>query len=224
MKKPTISKIEGIGKFKKVLVHGPSGAGKTRFASTWPNPILFDIEGGSMSIDKDKDVAVVAKDQINLTSLIEYVDWLSTPDAAQYETVIMDSLTELQAQFLNEKLKTVPDPRMAYGQWQSYLRELMQKLFDLNKNVLVICRSKMGEDIEGAEKLFPELSPSAFSTVPALVDYAIVITSKTTGLGLKATSTPMAFGAHPKYWTKARSIIKPEFQPTHDGFKEAING
>lgn len=218
MKKPVISKPEAVGTYKKVIVHGPSGAGKTRFASTWPNAIILDIEGGTMSIDKDKAVDIVAKDQITIASLPEYIEWLGSKEADQYETVVLDSLTELQSQFLNEKLKTVPDPRMAYGQWQAYLRSIMQELFNLKKHVVLIARSKMGEDIEGAEKLFPELSPSAFSVVPALVDYAIVITGETTGLGLRATTTTYGFGKHPKYWTKARSIIADKFEPSYEGF------
>lgn len=222
MKKPTVSKPEAIGKFKKVLIHGPSGSGKTRFASTWPKPILFDIEGGSMSIDHDKDIAIVAKDQITISNLTEFVDWLATPDAAQYETVVIDSLTHLQAIFLAEKLPTVPDPRMAYGQFQQYLSQLMNKLFSLNKNVIVICRSKVGEDIEGAEKLFPELAPSAFTVVPALVDFAIVITAKTTGLGNSAKTQQLAFAKHPKYWTKTRTLMQDEFEPSFSGFNGAV--
>lgn len=220
MKKPVISAPAALGKFKKVLVHGPSGAGKTRFSSTWPKPILFDIEGGSMSIDKDSGVAVVAKDQITLASLKEYIDWLATDK--EYETVVIDSLTHLQSVFLGDALTRVPDPRMAYGQWQQYLREIMEKLFSLNKNVIVICRSKVGEDIEGAEKLFPELSPSAFTVVPALVDYAIVITGETTGLGRTAKTEQKAFAQHPKYWTKSRSLIDEKFAPTFEGFTGAV--
>jgi len=222
MKKPTVSAPESLGEFKKVLVHGPSGSGKTRFSSTWPKPIIFDIEGGTMSIDDDKDVAVVAASEITPQSLLEYVDWLATADAKDYKTVVIDSLTHLQSVFLEDALKRVPDPRMAYGQWQQYLRTLMGKLFNLQKNVLFICRSKMGEDIEGAEKLFPELSPSAFTVIPALVDFAIVITTKTKGLGINAKTEKLAFADHPKYWTKTRAVVDAEFQPTYDGFIGAI--
>lgn len=222
MKKPIISKPDQLGNFVKVLVHGPSGAGKTRFASTWEDVILFDIEGGSMSIDADRNVAVVKKDQITVVNLPEYVDWLATADANAYKTVVIDSLTHLQNVFLGERMGDAKDPRIIYGQWQQYLRGLMEKLFSLNKNVIVICRSKMGEDIEGAEKLFPELSPSAFTVIPALVDFAIVVTGKTTGLGLRATTTPMAFTEHPKYWTKTRALMDPEFEPNYEGFKTAL--
>ncbi len=222
MRKPTISKPAQLGQFFKVLLHGPSGTGKTRMASTFPKPIIFDIEGGTMSIDKGLDVAVVAKEQITLDSLTQYIDWLATPDAKDYETVVIDSLTHLQNIFLEQKLQTVNDPRQAYGQWQQYLRTLMEKLFSLQKNVVFICRSKMGEDIEGAEKLFPELSPSAFSVVPALVDFAIVVTNKTTGLGNRATTEAKGFAAHPKYWTKTRALTQAEFAPNYEGFKGAI--
>lgn len=222
MKKPVISAPAALGKYKKVLVHGPSGAGKTRFASTFPKPIIFDIEAGTMSVDKELDVAVVGKDQITLASLLEYVDWLATPDAKEYESVVIDSLTHLQNIFLAENLPNTKDPRQVYGAWQQYLRTLMGKLFDLNKNVVVICRSKMGEDIEGAEKLFPELSPSAFTVIPALVDFAIVITGRTKGLGTAAKTEQLGFSEHPKYWTKVRSVLAPDFAPNYEGFTGAF--
>jgi hypothetical protein len=222
MKKPVISQPAALGKRKKMLVHGPSGAGKTRFASTWPNPIIFDIEGGTMSIDKGMDVAVVEKGQITLATLNEYIDWLATADAKQYETVVIDSLTHLQNEFLAEKLPGAKDPRQVYGAWMQYVRETMNKLFNLDKNIVVICRSKMGEDIEGAEKLFPELAPSAFTMIPALVDFALVITGETTGLGNNAKTTQYAYAQHPKYWTKTRAIVDPKFAPTYEAFVAAV--
>lgn len=222
MKKPVISKPESLGKYKKILVHGPSGAGKTRFASTAPKPIIFDIEAGTMSIDKDKDVAVVQQSELSPNNLLEYLDWLATSEGSTYETVVIDSITHLQNEFLEVALAEVNDPRQAYGKWQAYLRKLMRKLFQLDKHTIVICRSKMGEDIEGAEKLFPEISPAAFSVVPALVDYALVITQKMSGLGRNTKRETLAFADHPKYWTKARSIVEPsEFPPTFDAFLEA---
>lgn len=223
MKRPILSTAAVANPFLKTLVHGPSNAGKTRFAATFPKPLIFDIEGGTRSVrDLVPGESIVAANNITIPDLLEYIDWAGTKEASQFETIVIDSLTHLQTRFLTENLPKVNDPRQVYGKLQQYLRELMDKLYKLNKHTVVICRSKVGEDIEGAEKLLPELAPSAFGVVPALVDLGVVMNVKTTGLGRQAVTTPTLYTQHPKYWTKTRDLLPAELTPTYTALQAAL--
>ena len=222
MKKPTLTEVPSVNAYKKVLVHGPSGAGKTRFASTFPKPVFLDIEGGTSSIDKSLGVQVISKEQLNSRHAVsEIIDWLFTSEADQFETVVIDSLTHLQNVSLNED-KGIPNQMQAYGNWIKWLRENGDKLFSLKKNVVIIARSKSGEDIEGAEQLIPELSPGAFSLIPALVDYALVVAKKTSGLGANKKVETKLYTLHPRYYTKVRGEVPVELEPTFDAFNNAL--
>lgn len=222
MRKPVLSKPADLPTKLKVLLHGPSGAGKTRLAATFPRPVIFDIEDGTTSV-KGMDVAVVPKSSIIPDSaslawtngLKENIAWFATPDAKDYDTIVIDSLTEMQAAFLEVKMRSVPDPRMAYGAWASYLREIMTMLRSVDKHFVVICRSKVGDNIEGGQTMIlPELSPASWSNVPALCDYGFYLVQKA-GLG-NAASTPTIFtgqGGGANAWGKSRGKLPQTIVP-----------
>lgn len=225
MKRPTISKPADAQVFLKILIYGPSGTGKTRLAASFPRPILFDTERGTLSI-RGQDVAVVSKDDITPESLSDYANWLNTPDAKDYDTVIIDSLTELQSQFLADKLPKVSDPRQAYGLWSSYIRGLLTVLYTAKKNVVLIARSKLTDNQEGSNMIFPELTPGAWTHVPALVDYAFYLVKKTSGLGANAVTQPMLYTdtvPQTNAWAKSRTKMPREIaEPTYNKIAKAI--
>lgn len=75
---------------RNVLLYGEHKTGKTTLASTWPNPILVDVEGGSDDIDIARGSRV--------TSYMEFVNqvsWLITNDHG-FHTVIFDSIDWLE--------------------------------------------------------------------------------------------------------------------------------
>lgn len=230
MRKPIMTKPATTGDRVKVLLHSPSGVGKTRLASTFPKPIIFDLEDGTASVTGD--IPVIAMEQFRqngkfVPSLVmEYLDWLATPEAKDIETVVIDSLTELQEQFLAVVMPTKSDPRQAYGEWNTYVRTLMTKLRSLPKHFVVICRTKMGDTFEGTENmLLPQISPAAWTNVPALVDYAFFLTKKKEGVGPAAKIVPVLHTQSTTAWTKTRKLLPAEIvAPTFEKIQAALNG
>lgn len=230
MKKPVISKPADVDARMKILLHAPSGIGKTRFASTFPKPIFFDLEDGTSSVDKD--VAVVGMAQFrsnnafNPQLLMDYLDWLATPEAKEYETVVIDSITELQEQFMQVTIPKHNDPRRAYGDWAAYVRTLMTKLRALPKHFIVIARTKAGDNFEGTENmLLPQISPAAWTNVPSLADYGFYMTRKKVGLGNAAKMVPVLVTQATNAWTKTRKLLPAEINdPTFDTLRSAIGG
>lgn len=84
----------------KVLLYGPSGAGKTRFAATFPRPLFLDLENGLRSTLQVKSVLrypANPKRQItNFTQVQKFIELVKADENPQYDTIVVDSLTELQ--------------------------------------------------------------------------------------------------------------------------------
>lgn len=111
----------------KMMVYGRPGMGKTMLCATAPYPIILSAESGllSLSLDnqqrvfgsaRDIDVAVIE----TLDDLINAYDDLTAPDVP-FQTICLDSVSEIAEKVLENALKLVNDPRQAYG-------ELLQKM------------------------------------------------------------------------------------------------
>lgn len=95
----------------KVLLYGASGSGKTYMAGTFPRPIFLDIEGGMRTLlplgrpilryPKDPKEDVTELSQVK--SFYQLVKKIP-PGTAPFETIVIDSLNELQVLILKNLL------------------------------------------------------------------------------------------------------------------------
>lgn len=93
------------------LVYGESGTGKSTFASSFPEPILFlDMDDGLASIRKDIDALRIE----TWDDLYEASVALLTSDHP-YKTVVVDSLNEAQRLAMKNVLEKFPDSRRPFG-------------------------------------------------------------------------------------------------------------
>ena len=85
--------LEGLASIVNILLYGPAGIGKTTALAGCPSPILISAEGGLLSL---RGQGVPYIEIRNLGDLREVYRWLvRSPEAEQYETVCMDSLSEI---------------------------------------------------------------------------------------------------------------------------------
>lgn len=102
-----------IGKFDstkfKMLIYGESGTGKTRFASTFPKVIFADIDKGMSSVDRKVD-AVDIETFEQLQDLYEFL----RESEHSYETVVIDTLNEMQRIAMHATVEDFPSIRRAY--------------------------------------------------------------------------------------------------------------
>lgn len=95
----------------KVLLYGISGTGKTTMAATFPRPLFLDLEGGMLSVRKYKPLRYPANTNKDIKTYSEVIDFYQlvknfSPDKAPFDTIVIDSLNELQvliAQHVREK-------------------------------------------------------------------------------------------------------------------------
>ncbi len=142
----------------KMLVYGRAGVGKTVLCATAPVPLILSAEAGLLSLSAknlkrlhgiEDDIAVV---KINsLADLTEVYDRLEKGDKdadfAGFESVCLDSVSEIGELVLVNALKQVPDPRMAYGELYEKMTRTLKLFRDLpNRHVLFVAKEKANKD------------------------------------------------------------------------------
>lgn len=92
---------------RNVLVYGGSGTGKTWFAGTWPKPLFLDLEGGLHSITHMKPMRFPKDSGKTVQRFEEISQFYKLAKAAlvapncPFQTIVIDSLNELQQMVLN---------------------------------------------------------------------------------------------------------------------------
>lgn len=132
----------------KVLVYGQAGAGKTSLITTLPNPIVLSAEGGLLSI---QDANLPYLEIGNMETLKEAYEWLlNSSEAKSFESVALDSISEIAEVVLNYEKKIAKDPRQAYGSMQEQMADIIRAFRDLpNRHVLMTAKLEKTQDEMG---------------------------------------------------------------------------
>lgn len=132
----------------KLLVYGQAGAGKTSLIRTLPNPIILSAEAGLLSLT-GTDIPY-----IEITSMAELQEaylWASSSDeAAGFDSIALDSISEIGEVVLSSEKKATKDPRAAYGAMQEQMGDLIRAFRDLpGKNVYFSAKLEKSQDEMG---------------------------------------------------------------------------
>jgi len=132
----------------KLLVYGQAGAGKTSLIPTLPNPIVLSAEGGLLSI---QDAELPYLEITTMAELQEAYKWLAeSAEAAQFESVAIDSISEIAEVALNYEKKVNKDPRAAYGAMQEQMADIIRAFRDLPaKHVYMSAKLEKTQDEMG---------------------------------------------------------------------------
>ena len=132
----------------KLLVYGQAGAGKTTLAPTLPNAIVLSAEGGLLSI---QDAELPYLEITTMAELQEAYKWLSeSAEALQFESVAIDSISEIAEVCLNYEKKVNKDPRAAYGAMQEQMADIIRAFRDLPaKHVYMSAKLEKTQDEMG---------------------------------------------------------------------------
>ena len=143
----------------KILVHGQSGAGKTRLCATCPgNTLIISAEAGLLSIQDEKgDITVAEVNSID--DIMEVYTILKS--GTEFDWVCMDSISEIGEVILaNEKSKT-KDPRQAYGALIDQMGDLVRAFRDLPYNILMTAKQERIKDDAASTMLYMPSMPGA---------------------------------------------------------------
>jgi phage nucleotide-binding protein len=132
----------------KLLVYGNAGSGKTSLIPTLPTPVVFSAEGGLLSI-ADADVSFVEVSSYD--TLMEAYRWVTEADEAKhFESIALDSISEIAEVVLNHEKKIAKDPRQAYGSMQEQMSDIIRAFRDIpNKHVYFTAKCEKATDETG---------------------------------------------------------------------------
>lgn len=106
---------EGYGKAQgvKIIVYGKAGLGKTTLCATCPNPIILSAESGLLSLAGLRlPYAPIAR----IEDLREAYRWANgSQEAKQFQTICLDSISDIAETVLASSKVKVKDGRLAYG-------------------------------------------------------------------------------------------------------------
>lgn len=152
----SLAAIHGV----KCLVYGRAGFGKTSLTATAPAPVLISAESGLLSLAKENiermygvgtqgisyEIPVI--EITTIQDLIEAEVWARTsPEAQQFQTICLDSLTEIAEKVLSNAKGQVKDPRQAYGELIEKMTSTVKAFRDLKgKHVYMSAKEERSKD------------------------------------------------------------------------------
>lgn len=175
----------------KVLIYGPSGAGKTSLAATAPKPLVLSAENGLLSLRPANIARIHGEGQewVNydvpftlcrtMEQLREIYQWITEdPGAMAFETIILDSVTDIAETVLANAKKDAKDPRQAYGKLADDMMLILKAFRDLTThNVVFLAKlDKNKDEITGGFMFGPMMPGQQLSKqLPYLFDEVLAL-------------------------------------------------
>ena len=148
----------------KILGYGPSGIGKTYMISTCPRPLVINVatENGLLTL-RNKAIPYITISNIN--ELEDVMDYLQKEENwVKFDTLCIDSLSEVAEVCLAEQKEANKDGRKAYSAMADEMMERIRNLISIpEKNLYCICKQKKIQDDNGRILFSPDVPGNSFS-------------------------------------------------------------
>lgn len=196
----------------KCLGYGRAGVGKTRLCASAPNPIVLSAEKGLLSLKQFRLPYI----EINgIKSLAEAYDWiLKSAEAKKFDTICLDSVSEMAEQVISEEGEKTRDPRKLYPEYQRKMTDLLRDYRDIpQKHIYFIAKETKTQSSDNTiiagpsfpGKALPEAAPYFFDQVFQIVAHTDPQTQQTQNM-LKCRAD---FGSEGKDRSGALSLWEP---------------
>lgn len=132
----------------KVVVYGRAGMGKTVLCSTCPAPIILSAESGLMSL---RQFQLPYAEIRTVADLRDCYQWARTShEARQFQTICLDSISDIAETLLGSLKVGKKDPRQAYGEFNDEMLKVLKDYRDLpGKHVYMSAKQERVKSAEG---------------------------------------------------------------------------
>lgn len=154
----------------KVCVYGQAASGKTTLIGTAPDPIIISAESGLLSLS---GLSLPYIEVNTIDDIHEAYKWAThSKEAAQYQTIALDSISECAEMVLAAEKKANKDARMAYGNMAEQVIDLVKAFRDISgKNVYFSAKIERAQDETGRMIWGPSMPGTKLSQqLPYLFD------------------------------------------------------
>jgi len=139
----------------KILVYGPPGSEKTRMCATAPRPIILSAEAGLLSLSEQDTPVIEITSKDELSEAYEFLT--ESEEAKKFDTICLDSITEVAEVLLTTYKGEEKDPRAAYGRLNDDMASTIRSFRDIKgKNVYFTAKQvKFVNDENGITSFMP---------------------------------------------------------------------
>lgn len=164
----------------KIAIYGGAGVGKTRLCATAPKPLIISAEHGLLSLRND------AADYVEIKTFKDLQDAYNYSKSAEcaYQTICLDSASEIAETVLADFKKDEKDGRQAYLKMGEAMIHMIRNFRDIpSRNVVFNFKMKMVEDDETGSILYVPMAPGRMigQQVPYMFDEVFCMQSKKDG-------------------------------------------
>lgn len=210
----------------KCIVYSDSGTGKTWLIQTAPKPVIISIEKGLLTL-KDVKPPIPVIEIKNFEDLEAAYDFVtSDPRAKGFQTICLDSITDIAETVLAYEKENCKDARNAYGNYVDRLLPLIKKFRDIdNKHVYFTAKMKRtSDDDAGTVSYGPSMPGQQLGpNMPYIFDFCLVLKIGVDDDGKKFRY--LVTDTDGRYIAKARGDALEEIEPADLGyiFKKALS-
>lgn len=136
----------------KAIVYGAPGSAKTPLINTAPRPVMLACEPGMLSM---RGSNVPTCQAFTPEACDDFFKWFfNSKEVANYDTLAIDSVSQLADIYLQAALKKLKHGLQAYGSMATSVMDHMRPLFFFpQKHTYLICKQSVGEGM--ARPMFP---------------------------------------------------------------------
>ena len=145
----------------KIAIHSAAGMGKTMLAATAPKPVLIRTEKTGADGLTEANLKSVYEDEKGITYDIPIIEAYTMKDieaaiefcrtSDEFETIVLDSVSEMSKLLLKEVLPQYKNGMQAYGDMANQIDDLIRAMRDDDKNWVFLFHSDKSDvyDDEG---------------------------------------------------------------------------
>ena len=137
----------------KAVIYGGPGSGKTPLVDTCPSPVMLVVEPGMLSMRTSNTPCYEANTPEKCD---EFWEWFfQSAEPRKFDTLAIDSLSQMAEIYLTRELSRWKDGRKAYGEMSRHVMAIVNRLYYTpQKHLYQICKQSTVDE-NGASKRKP---------------------------------------------------------------------